>query len=82
MRQLKDDQRLMFLGDELSAERLPLWVEKSKQTTDGHLLQLASSYFATLATLDTGIPGALLIPELPEDVSGVREPRLTYGAAA
>ncbi len=53
-----------------------------KHTTDGHLLQLAAAWGARLATLDTGIPGALLIPELPNDVSGVREPRPAYSAAA
>jgi predicted nucleic acid-binding protein len=30
--------------------------------TDGHLLELARHHGAKLATLDTGIPGALLIP--------------------
>ena len=79
---LKRDHRFVFLGDPLSAERLPGWVVKSKQTTDGHLLQLASAYGATLATLDTGIPGALLIPDLPDDSNRVSEPQLAYGAAA
>jgi hypothetical protein len=74
--------RFCFLPDALSAERLPSWVTKSKQTTDGHLVQLASTWGAKLATLDTGIPGAVLIPELPEDVNGVREPQPAYGAAA
>lgn len=79
---LKRDRRCIFLGDPIGAERLPSWVLKSKQTTDGHLLQLASAYGSTLATLDKGIPGALLIPELPDNTSRVSEPRLTYGAAA
>lgn len=80
---LKRDRRCLFLGDPISAEHLPPWVLKSDQTTDGHLLQLASAYGSTLATLDKGIPGALLIPQLPEgDTSRVSEPRLTYGAAA
>lgn len=81
LKQLKEDQRVTFLGDALGAEWLPAWVRKSKQTTDGHLVQLASAWGAVLATLDTGIPGALLIPNLPH-VSGVREPRLAYGVAA
>ncbi len=79
---LKRDKRLTFLDDALSAERLPSWVVRSKQTTDGHLLQLASSYGASLVTLDTGIPGALLIPELPANANQVSEPRPVYGAAA
>jgi uncharacterized protein len=79
---LKKTGSFCFLPDELGAERLPAWVTKSKQTTDGHLLQLASRYSAVLATLDTGIPGALLIPELPDNANRVSEPSLAYGAAA
>jgi predicted nucleic acid-binding protein len=41
LKQLKEDQRVTFLGDALGAEWLPAWVRKSKQTTDGHLVQLA-----------------------------------------
>lgn len=79
---LKRDRRCIFLGDPIGAERLPSWVLKSKQTTDGHLLQLASAYGSTLATLDKGIPGALLIPEVSSDANSVSEPHLTYGTAA
>src|SRR6185437_5619931 len=72
---LKRDRRCIFLGDPIGAEHLPSWVLKSDQTTDGHLLQLASAYGAALATLDKGIPGALLIPEVPCDANRVSEPR-------
>jgi len=79
---LKRDRRCIFLGDPIGAEHLPSWVLKSDQTTDGHLLQLASAYGAALATLDKGIPGALLIPEVPCDANRVSEPRFNYGTAA
>jgi predicted nucleic acid-binding protein len=51
-----------FLSDDVAGDRLPAWVQSSAQTTDGHLLTLAARHGAKLATLDTGIPGALLIP--------------------
>jgi uncharacterized protein len=51
-----------FLNDELGADRLPLWVVRPGQTTDGHLAALAAAHGARLATFDTGIPGAELIP--------------------
>ena len=64
-------------------ERVRRWIEaRSHATTDGHRLQFASAYGSALATLDRGIPGALLIPEVPSDVNRVSEPRLSYGAAA
>ena len=34
-----------------------------KELTDGHLRQLAAHHGARLATFDTGIPSAFLIPE-------------------
>jgi predicted nucleic acid-binding protein len=52
-----------FIADDHDASRLPAWVKTPKQTTDGHLAQLAKAHGAVLATLDRGIPGALLIPE-------------------
>ena len=52
-----------FLIDELGAESLPKWVKTSKQTTDGHLLELAKAHKALLATCDRKIPGAFLIPD-------------------
>jgi len=51
-----------FFPDDLGAEFLPRWVTISKQTTDGHLLELAKAHKAILATCDKKIPGAFLIP--------------------
>ena len=56
--------RFRFLPDMLGASQLPVWVKNPKQVTDGHLLGLARAHGAVLATLDDGIPGALLIPAL------------------
>ena len=53
---------LTFLPDGNDISYLPGWVKTPKQTTDGHLLQLASTNDAVLATLDERIPGAFLIP--------------------
>ena len=52
-----------FIADDHDASRLPGWVKGPKQVTDGHLVQLAKANGTALATLDRGIPGALLIPE-------------------
>jgi len=51
-----------FIADDHDITRLPSWVKTAKQTTDGHLAQLASAHSAMLATLDQRIPGAYLIP--------------------
>jgi len=51
-----------FLTDGNDISLLPTWVKTPKQTTDGHLVQLAKANGAVLATLDGGIPGAFLIP--------------------
>lgn len=51
-----------LMSDDHGAERLPRWVKKGRQTTDGHLAELARAKGAVLATLDKGIPGAWLIP--------------------
>ena len=51
-----------FLADDNDVSKLPLWVKSSKQTTDGHLAELAKANGCTLATLDENIPGAFLIP--------------------
>ena len=61
---LKQNGRVpvLFLSDDQQASRLPAWVRTPKQLTDGHLLQLARAHRAELATLDRGIPGALVIP--------------------
>jgi predicted nucleic acid-binding protein len=72
-RQLADGRRILdsmrrapgfahaFLPDAVPCDRLPAWVQTPAQTTDGHLLAVAAKHGAKLATLDTGIPGALLI---------------------
>ena len=52
-----------FVADDHDASRLPGWVKTPKQTTDGHLAQLAKANDAVLATLDRGILGAFLIPQ-------------------
>jgi hypothetical protein len=54
--------QLTFFPDGNDISLLPAWVKTPKQTTDGHLVQLASANGAVLATLDAGIPGAFLIP--------------------
>ena len=51
-----------FIADDHDIAHLPAWVKTAKQTTDGHLAQLASANGAVLATLDSKIPGAYLIP--------------------
>jgi predicted nucleic acid-binding protein len=53
---------LTFLPDGQDIGHLPSWVKTPKQTTDGHLAQLANANGAVLATLDEKIPGAYLIP--------------------
>lgn len=52
-----------FLSDDLSSHRaFPTWCKNAKHTTDSHLLALAEKHKLQLATLDTGILGAFLIP--------------------
>ena len=48
--------RVFALSDSQSAVALPLWVQTPRQITDGHLLVLAQSNNAKLATCDAGIP--------------------------
>lgn len=50
-----------FIPDDGDISSLPTWVKTPKQTTDGHLAELATRNNASLATLDEGIPGACLI---------------------
>lgn len=61
---LKSSQKhdFKFLGDNNDVSQLPPWVKSSKQTTDGHLAELAISNQCNLATLDENIPGAFVIP--------------------
>jgi predicted nucleic acid-binding protein len=51
-----------FITDGQDISRLPGWVKTARQTTDGHLVQLAAASGASLATLDRRIPRAFLIP--------------------
>src|SRR5580658_882738 len=53
---------MKFIDDDQEASNLPAWVKTGKQTTDGHLMQLAKAHDAMLATLDAKIPGAFVIP--------------------
>ena len=53
---------LEFIPDANDLASLPKWVKTPLQVNDGHLVQLAKSNGAVLATLDRGIPGSFLIP--------------------
>jgi predicted nucleic acid-binding protein len=55
--------RCTFILDGHDISHLPRWVRSPKQTTDGHLLELAKANKALLATLDGRIPGAFVIPQ-------------------
>ena len=61
---LKESEQYQFdfISDDHDASKLPAWVSGAKQTTDGHLLELARAKDCVLATLDGRIPGAFLIP--------------------
>ncbi len=61
---LKSDSpvKFVFIVDNHDISHLPLWVKSGRQTTDGHLAELAKSNHAVLATLDQKIPQAFLIP--------------------
>ncbi len=61
---LKSDESFSFefIADAHDISQLPAWVHTPKQTTDGHLLALAKSHSAELATFDAKIPGAFLVP--------------------
>jgi len=50
-----------FLNDDLHGRQWPKWCQGASQTTDAHLSLLAKKHNATLATLGSKIPGALLI---------------------
>jgi toxin-antitoxin system PIN domain toxin len=64
LQRLKAAGRVNFtlIPDAQDISRLPRWAKTARQTTDGHLAQLAGANSAVLATLDTGIPQAFLIP--------------------
>jgi predicted nucleic acid-binding protein len=54
--------RCSFIPDGHDISHLPKWVKSPKQTTDGHLVELARSNGAQLATLDGKIPGSFFTP--------------------
>lgn len=54
--------RFQFLADDQGADKLPPWVTNPKDTTDGHLVELAKAHGALLATLDEEISDAFPIP--------------------
>jgi predicted nucleic acid-binding protein len=55
--------RHSFIPDNRSSTaKFPSWCLSASPTTDAHLLSLAQSHGLDLATLDTGIPGAFLLP--------------------
>lgn len=58
-----DVLKFTFIPDHHDVTHLPAWVRTARQTTDGHLAQLARANGAILATLDRKIRGAFLIPE-------------------
>lgn len=58
-----DRMRWIFIPDDRDISHLPGWVRTPKQTTDGHLAELARANEATLATLDRRIPGGFVIPQ-------------------
>ncbi|MGH8017425.1 MAG: PIN domain-containing protein [Opitutaceae bacterium] len=64
LEQLKKSSPVPFelLADDLGADRLPGFAKTPAKLMDGHLLELARRHQAQLVTLDTGIPGALLVP--------------------
>lgn len=55
---------VQFVADGNDIATLPGWVKCPRQITDGHLLKLAATHGASLATLDEKIPGAYPIPAL------------------
>jgi predicted nucleic acid-binding protein len=60
---ISDGMRWIFIPDDHDISHLPRWVRTPKQTTDGHLAELARANQAVLATLDRRIPRALVIPQ-------------------
>ena len=58
-----DGIRWIFIPDNHDISRLPKWVRTPKQTTDGHLAELARANDAVLATLDRRIPRTFFIPQ-------------------
>ena len=82
LQKIKDERPMSFLNDDVPGHDLPDWVRKPKHVTDGHLLRLAAKHGGVLVTLDRGIPGATLIPEVEHNHPSVHEPFHPYGVAA
>jgi predicted nucleic acid-binding protein len=57
-----DPVKFRFIADSHDVSQLPMRAKLPKQVTDGHLARLASGHNGVLATLDTKIPRAFLIP--------------------
>ena len=55
--------RFAFITDDHDCTYLPDWVNTPKQVPDGHLVSLAKENGAVLATLDSKIRSAFVIPE-------------------
>ena len=53
-----------FIPEDRGVEILPTWVTTGRQSTDGYLSALAAKHEAVLATVDEGIRGAFIIPEI------------------
>jgi predicted nucleic acid-binding protein len=51
-----------FVPDHIDSTKWPSWCKSASRSTDAHLLSLAAAHEAKLATLDSGIPGAFLLP--------------------
>lgn len=51
-----------FVADDHDISHLPAWAKTGRQTTDGHLAELARAHGSVLATLDERIPSTFLIP--------------------
>jgi predicted nucleic acid-binding protein len=51
-----------FISDDQHGTALPAWCKGAARTTDAYLSGLAKAHDATLATLDTGIPSAFIVP--------------------
>ena len=49
-----------FIADDRDISPLPGWVKSGRQTTDGHLAELARAHDSALATLDERIPSAFV----------------------
>jgi predicted nucleic acid-binding protein len=58
-----DGVRWIFISDDHDISHLPRWVRTPKQTTGGHLAELARANEAVLATLDRRIPRAFVVPQ-------------------